>query len=137
MQVQVVEPMSEHSACRLCAKPTAVQVTSPDQQVEFPATVHGIDAGQADEPDRIRCPFEQDRAPHVDAAPPQVLVEPRVIDLFGDVTSRRAEAIYQIAVLPPAIDHGDVIASELTKGHHRTISASTSTSLAKSSGAYR
>ena len=44
------------------------------------------------------------------AAPPQIILEPRMIHVFRDVPRRRSKAVDEIAILPPAIDDRDVLA---------------------------
>ena len=119
MQIQIVERVTQHLLGRVGADPPAVKIAPADEQVQLGTTMDAIDACQADKPDRVRFAFYQNRTANVDAAPPQVLVEPLMVHFLGDVPRGSAEAVNEIAILPPAVDERDVFAGELPETHHR------------------
>src|SRR5205085_4607919 len=114
-----------------------VQIPPTDHEMELGAAVDRIDTGQADEADGIRFSINENRAADVAAAPAQVVIEPRLIDFFGDVSSGRSEAIDKIPILPPSIDDRNVLSREFAETHHRMTSATAATTRPMCSAPYR
>ena len=59
MQIQIVERVAQHLPGRIGPDALAVEIAPADEQVQLGATMDGIDARQADEPDRVGFALDQ------------------------------------------------------------------------------
>src|SRR4051812_29377317 len=109
MKVEVVERVRQHLPGRVCTDAAAVQIAPADQQMYLRPTMDSIDPREADETNGLRLVIDENRAPNIRAAPAQIVVEPRLVDIFGDVSRRCTEPVDEIAILPPSIDDWNIL----------------------------
>src|SRR5215472_2302412 len=101
------------------------------------APVYAVNGRQADEADRFGFAVDKNGAADIGPTAAQVILEPRLVDVFRDVPGGSAEPVDKIAILPPAIDDRNILASELTQRHHAITSATAAATRSISASPYR